>query len=329
MVVGDTPTGPWSDPLGKPLIPRGLTPVQERDPGILQDRDGANYIVFGTWDFYLARLNDDMISLAEAPRKIILDQKMGPYGPGRTDDKPFLHQRDGKYYLSWGCYYAMADNPYGPYVYKASVITKERTAPEFQRGLTMDRHGSFFEFQHQWYFICNDQSWPGTNPHFRDSVISYVHYRDNGEIEPVYLNRTGVGEYDAAQPRIEAEDYFNTSGTSEKETPDGGFEIRDTKDGSWAAYPHVMNLPANATVSLRVACGNPTGASIEVRAGDDPSATLLGICQIPDTGGWMGYRTLACKLRNPAGAADLCLVFRGGPGELARLNWFSLSSSTR
>ena len=95
VVRSDTPAGPWKDPLGKPLIAQGSTPTLARDPGILQEKDGTSYIVFGCWDFYIAKLNEDMISLAETPRKILLDRKMGPYGPGKMDDKPFLHKRRG------------------------------------------------------------------------------------------------------------------------------------------------------------------------------------------------------------------------------------------
>jgi beta-xylosidase len=190
VVRGDTPAGPWKDPLGKPLIASGSTPTTARDPGILQEKDGTSYIVFGVFEYYIARLNEDMISLAETPRKILLDQKMGPMGPGKTDDKPFLHRRSDIYYLSWGCYYAMSDNVYGPYAYKDSIIKVEHTDSELQKqaqGLTSDRHGSFFELHNQWYFGCNDKSWPGTNDHYRDSVISYVHYRDNGEMRQLSL----------------------------------------------------------------------------------------------------------------------------------------------
>jgi beta-xylosidase len=135
VVVGDSPAGPWKDPLGKPLVARGSVPTAARDPGVLQEPDGTSYLVFGTFDFYIAKLGDDMISFAETPRKIELDRLVGPMGEGRTDDKPNLHKRNGKYYLSWGCFYAMSDNVYGPYVYRGSVIDQEHTAEEFQKGL--------------------------------------------------------------------------------------------------------------------------------------------------------------------------------------------------
>jgi len=322
VVVSDSPTGPWKDPLGKPLLPADLTPVEERDPGIIMDDDGNAYIVFGVWDFYIARLNVDMISLAEAPRKIILDHKMGPYGEGKTDDKPFLHKHEGRYYLSWGCYYAMSDNVYGPYSYKGSVIIKERVAPEFQKALTYDRHGSFYELYNQWYYICNDQSLLGSGEYFRNSVISYIHYKDNGEIEPVFLNRLGVARYDAAITPIEAENYFKAVGVKKSECAEGGYEIRDIHQGSYLAYPKIMNLKPNTSLSFRVSSGNPKGGVIEVRE-NGVEGKLLGACQIPNTGGWTIYKTVTCKLKNDMGQKDIYLVFKGSGDELLRLNWLS------
>lgn len=325
VVMSDSPAGPWTDPLGKPLIAEGSTPTDARDPGILIDDNGEAYIIFGTWDFYIARLKEDMISLAETPRLIVLDTKMGPYGPGRMDDKPFLHKRGGIYYLSWGCFYATSDKAYGPYVYKESIVTEERAAPEFRQALTMDRHGSFFELHHQSYFICNDQSFPGSTPYFRNSVIAYVHYRDNGDIEPVYIDRTGVGQYDASHP-VQAENYFKASGATKKECPAGGFEMRDIRNGSYLVYPRVMNVEGDSEISFRVSSGNTNGGSIEVRA-DNSVGELLGTCRVPATGGWTIYKTVACKLKNRSGCLDLCLVFLGGEGELLRLDWLDFSAA--
>ena len=165
VVLGDTPAGPWKDPLGKPLLAKRFTPTEQRDPDILMDADGQAYIIFGVWKYYIARLNDDMISLAETPRLVVLDQKFGPYGAGKTDDKPSLHQRNGFYYLSWSSFYAMSTNVYGPYTFKGSVITTNGLAPEFRQGnIFHDRHGNFFTWHHQWYYACNDKSQPGRWP---------------------------------------------------------------------------------------------------------------------------------------------------------------------
>lgn len=320
VVSAPTPSGPWHDPLGKPLIPKGLTPVEERDPGILMDDDGSDYINFGTWDYYVARLGKDMISLAEPPRKIELDFKSGPYGDGKTDDKSCLSRHDGHYYLSWGCFYAMADNPYGPYTYKGSIVVPQSTDPPFRtRDLTSDRHGNFFEFHHQTYFTCNDHSQPGTSGVYRDSIISYLHYRDNGEIEPVHITRVGVGQYDAARGSVQAEDYFSLVGGDTRECPAGGFEVRNLTDGSRLGYPNVSHAPAYGSLILRLSKGNTAKCRIEIHSGG-PQGALLGAAIIPSTTGWDHYADVKVSLRNVQTTLDLCFVVRGAKGELVRLD---------
>ena len=89
VMVADSPQGPWKDPLGKPLLSEDLTPTHEYDMGIFEDTNGDFYIVFGVWDYYIAKLNEDMISLAEKPRKITINNPHGPYNQdGQNTEKP-------------------------------------------------------------------------------------------------------------------------------------------------------------------------------------------------------------------------------------------------
>jgi len=194
VVMADSPIGPWRDPLGSPLVSDGSAATEARDPGLFMDDDGEFYIVFGTFDFYIARLNENMISLAEVPRKIAIRNPEGPYGKGKTDDKPYLHKRNGIYYLSWGCFYGVSDKVYGPYDCRGSIIHPDNVAPDLgytHRSITYDRHGSFFEWRNQWYFICNEMGIT-QNVYFRDSSISYVDYLANGDIAPIRITREGV-----------------------------------------------------------------------------------------------------------------------------------------
>ena len=328
VFTADSPKGPWRDVLGKPLIPAGLTHTQARDPEILLDDDGAAYMVYGTFNYYIVRLNPDMISLAEKPRQIVIRNPEGPYGKGKTDDKPSLHKRDGIYYLSWSSHYAMSTNVYGPYEYKGSVIEPGTVADDFrQKDLDWDRHGNFLEFNNQWYYACNDHSQPGQHKYYRNSIMMYVHYRDNGEIAPVRIDRIGVGEYDAAQGRIEAEDYFKSRDAEKRECKEGGFEMR-LRQGSALYYPKVHNLPAMARLRLSVACANPGGARVEVRDGS-PKGALLGSVHIEPTGGWDVFKEVPCLIENKAGTTDLCLFFGGEGEEILRMDWMSFSMESR
>lgn len=338
VVVGDTPSGPWKDPIGKPLVSDKVTPIAERDPDILMDDDGKAYMVFGHVDYYLVRLADDMVSLAEKPRLLSVDFKINENGKGSLSDKPSLHKRNGVYYLSWAGFYAMSDNPYGPYKYKGTVVVPEKIAPEFECSAARkknsypskaaypqnyDRHGNFFTWHNQWFYTCNDRSGPNANGYFRNAIITYVHYRDNGEIAPVRIDAIGVGQYDAAQARIEAEDFFASEKAEVREIPGDNFEMRGLRDGSTLTYPRVKNLPQDATLALRLSSATG-GGTLEVREGS-ATGKLLGSLAIPATGGWDKYQTLPCPLKNAAGQTGLCFVFKG-KDECARLDWWKVGA---
>jgi len=270
VVVGNSPVGPWKDPLGKPLLTSELTPTDEYDMAIFEE-NGEHYIIFGVWEYYIAKLNYDMISLAEKPRKIIINNPRGPYNQdGKnfekpTDDKPFMHKYNGKYYLSWGCFYAMSDNLYGPYDYKDSVIKQESfaegyDAPTWPNGFLQGRHGSFFEWNNQWYYTYCDISQTG-NRYFRDTFISYVHYKENGEMAMIRVDGVGVANYNANK-KIEAEDYFKAEGIEKKET-DSGFVIQTNANKSYLNFTNVKGLAKKSELTLKVS-GNK-GAKFTVK----------------------------------------------------------------
>ncbi|SFD27234.1 family 43 glycosylhydrolase [Algibacter pectinivorans] len=273
VVVGDTPTGPWKDHLGKPLLNSDLTPTHEYDMAVFED-NGAHYIIFGVWDYYMAKLNDDMISLAEKPRKLIINNPKGPYNPEGnnlekpTDDKPFMHKRNGKYYLSWGCFYAMSDNLYGPYEYKDSVIKEESfakgyNAPTWPNGFLQGRHGSFFEWNNQWYYAYCDISQTG-NRYFRDTFISYIHYKENGEMATIRVDGVGVGQYNANQSNIEAEDYFKADGLLKKEF-ENGFVVKTAANKSYLSFPNINGLDKYSILNMKVNAPNGGQFSIQIR----------------------------------------------------------------
>ena len=321
VLMADSPAGPWHDPIGHSLIPEGL-PGSAYDQDILIDDDGTAYMVYGCWDYYIVRLNADMISLAETPRLAQLNYKFGPYGEGKTDDKPSLHKRNGLYYLSWCSFYATSTNVYGPWTYQGTVLATNTTAPEFLRlDLWYDRHGNFFTWHNQWFYTCNDVSQPNRNG--RESVISYVHYRDDGTMAPVRLDKIGVGEYDAVQ-NIEAEDYFAADGGEIKECPAGGFEVRNLHQGSYLVYPKVKNMVANASVTFQVSA-QTGGGTIEVRDAQT-NGNILGSCQIPSTQNWNVYQSVTCGLSNAAGTNNICLTFKGDGAELVRVDRFKVAS---
>ncbi len=322
VVTADTPAGPWRDPLGKPLIAEGQYPTEARDPDILLDDDGTAYIVFGTFRYFIARLAPDGLSLAETARPVVIDKPFGPYGENITDDKPSLHKHGGLYYLSWSSFYAVSKDVYGPYEYRGSVIDPSCVSPEFRgdrADLQFDRHGNFFEFNGQWYYAANDFSQPGRTRYFRDVVIGYVHYRENGDIAPVRIDRTGVGQYDA-DGDIEAEDWFDARGASNQTCLWGGFDLQLCGGGA-VRYPHIHHVPADAVLSLSL-YETAGGGTLEFREGA-ADGRLLGSLALGDKPATPGHATTReVRLENASGELDLWIVAKGPDGPLCRIDSF-------
>ena len=311
VVVADSPAGPWKDPLCKPLLTSEMTPTHEYDMGIIQDAAGDYYIVFGVWDYYIAKLNKDMISLAEKPRKIEIKNPRGPYNPdGKnlekpTDDKPFIHSYNGKYYLSWGCFYAMSDNVYGPYNYTGSIMDATSFAPGYEKptwpnGFLQGRHGSFFEFHNQWYFSYCDISQTG-NRYFRDTFISYVNYKDNGEMALILVDGIGVGEYDANNGMIEAEDYFKASGIRKIENEEGGFSVTPVDKGAFVSFPNVFNLEQKTKIEFKASVLKRVSMVIHDQS---PSGEILATYKLTKQSS--GIYTF--DFPNQKGVKNLCFV---------------------
>ena len=313
VAVSDTPEGPYVDVLKKPLLPANLTPTANYDAGIFTDDDTARtpYIVWGytvaNQDYYIAKLNEDMMSLAETPRKIVILN-------GWKNDAPALHKHNGIYYLnSHEGRYATSDNVYGPYVSRGRYTQ-----------LYAD-HGSFFMWNNQTYHVYGTRmDWK--DPFYRETRITYAHYKVNGDIvtdEFIAKSSIGVGQYDPTWPRIEAEWYFASSdGLVKHETPDG-FEIRGITNSAWLRFPKVLNMAKDPSLSFRVASAAPGGGTIEIREGT-ADGNLLGSVVVPDTGGWSAYRTVTTRLTSPAGTRDLCFVFNGKGKELLRFDWWRI-----
>ncbi len=303
VLRSDDPGKGFTEVLGKPMLPKGLTKTFSYDPAVFTDEDGESYIVFGApvWvnadGYYIARLQPDMVSLAEAPRKIQLDDT--------ADDKPFIHKYNGTYYLTWASYYATSDSVYGPYTTRGNL------------NLSLD-HGSVFSWRGQWFMAFTvDQS---IDCHRRATGLAYIHYRANGEMcaDPL-IREYGVGQYDADWNVIEAEWYMAGQGVSKVENEFGNFDVA-MQAGSWLEFPHIRNVPQDPFLCITGISEAPV--ELEVYEGD----VLLGVVRkeasFMDGGSFTRYNVGCARLPLPAGEHSLRLRAKGP----LLLNYFSLQT---
>jgi len=321
VMVGDEPGGPFKDALGKPLLPSELTPGKEYDVSVLVD-EGVPYLAFGLYatkdgrrgrglSYYIARLNPDMISLAEEPRPIEITGQFG------GNDKPDITKHGEHFYLSAGADRAIADNVYGPY--KTFFISGDDSD---LYGLNPRAHGKLFDWNNQSFFVWCRFVGLSKKSKYRESLMTYVHYKANGELvcdrdllDAHYA--TGVGQYGADWETIEAEWYMGMSDGAEKtERPSGGFEITNLQNGSFLRYPNIQNFPGTPNVELTYSSAHPKGGAVSVRL-DDAKGLEIGRATFAPTGSWTAYKKLSIPLKS-IGAGEtrsFTFVFEGDAGQ--------------
>lgn len=184
------------------------------DPAVFKDKDGSVYMYFGgIWGGQLqrwqtgkydstakderegdtaaiapkvARLNKNMLQLAEKPRDVVILDKEGKPIQAKDHDRRFfeaswMHTYNGKYYFSYStgdthfiCY-AIGDNPYGPFTYQGILLNPVK-------GWT--NHHSIVEVNGKWYLFYHDTQLSGKT-HLRNVKVTELHYRPDGTIETV------------------------------------------------------------------------------------------------------------------------------------------------
>ena len=314
------PGGPYIDALGKPLLPQGLVDTACYDPTVFidDDKNKTPYIMFGYSVFgkqyYIARLNEDMISLAEEPKAVeVID--------GWENDACWITKWGDTYYLnSHGGEYATSKNIYGPYTYRGRICEDCFTD-----------HGTFFTFHNQTYFTYgvpeNYGSGEPLDRYYRTTKFVYAHIKKNGDIvTDDFIKKVGVGQYDATWKTIKGEWFFDASdGIVKKENADG-FELRGIKDGSHLTFPKICNMPANALLKFRVANGKDAPCTVEIHQ-ENPKGKLLGRCVVGNTGGFNQFKSFKVALNNTAGKHGLCFVFHTKAGEALRFEDFRFAKA--
>jgi len=185
VAAADKPEGPFTDPLGKPLVAatdyRGMQCI---DPMVFVDSDGSAYLYWGQGRCKAVRLNDDMISFDAS--------KVRDITPTGYNEGPFVHFRKGLYYLSWSEYdtrdprysvaYGTSESPLGPF-------TKAKRNPILrQSGVVKGAgHHSIGKVPggDDWVIAYHRFRIPGGDGYNRETCLSPLQHADDGSILPV------------------------------------------------------------------------------------------------------------------------------------------------
>ncbi len=333
VLVGDTPYGPFTDPLGKPLIKNSDHDI---DPTIMIDDDGQAYMYWGNPKVYYVKLNEDMISYSG---EIMQD----PTTPENYQEGPWVWKRKDMYYMAYastccpeGIGYAMSTKPTGAWEYKGMIIDATEKSRGNHPGI-IDFKGKSYVFGHSYDLLKK------ITPKFyerRSIDMDEMVYNPDGTIQNrPYFSVDGPEQVEPLNPfkRVEAETMAWSEGIKTRaETEwegdfdwDRGKRIADrlfATSINHGDYIKVRGVDfSDGAESVEVSASPIYGGKIEIRTDkiDGPLIATIDINSSRESGIWS---TFNAPVNNVKGVHDLYFVFKGEK-DLFDLDWWQFYPS--
>ncbi len=322
VLVSDSPYGPFTDPLGEPLIWQ-KEHWYDIDPTVFIDNDGQAYLYWGNPNLYMVKLNDDMISYSG---DIVQHPAITDYQEG-----PWFYRRGDNYYLAFastccpeGIGYAMSKSPVGPWEYMGHIMN--------HTDRTRGNHPGIIDYKGKSYlFGQNSELLKLEQPEYlerRSVSAAEMHYNPDGTIQEVPY------WFDNVLQQIEPFDPYRTV---EAETMSWGYGLRTTPRNPWAKdkwnqlvtaiddgeFIKVSGVDfATGAKEFSVNAQCPLyGGVIELHL-DDVDGPKIGEVTISGTKNKIEKFTIPVK--TVSGVHDLFLVFKGSKQQ--KRNLFNLDS---
>ncbi|MDG4785321.1 family 43 glycosylhydrolase [Micromonospora sp. WMMD1102] len=323
--VSESPTGPFRDALGRPLVENG-----EIDPAAFIDDNGQAYLYWGNPNLWYVRLNADMISFSGGPTQIPLTATGFGARSGNTsrptlyEEAPWVYKRNGQYYMIFAAEccsefiaYSTGPSATGPWTYRGTIMPRQ--------GGSFTNHPGIIDFNGGSYFFYHNGALPGGGGYTRSVAVEKFSYNADGTIPTMNMTSAGAPQIGTLDPysRQEAETIAWSSGVETEVSTAGGMNVAFISDGDYIKVKGVGFGAGAATFNARVASAT-SGGRIEVRLGS-ATGTVVGTCTVPGTGGWQTWTTVSCPVSNVSGTHDLFLRFTGGSGNLFNVDWWQFN----
>jgi hypothetical protein len=326
VMVSNTPYGPWTDPLGKPIVNNGQPAI---DPTVFIDDDGQAYLYWGNPDDYWVKLNTDMISYSGSINMI---PRIQSYQEG-----PWFYKRGSYYYMAFastccpeGIGYAMATSPTGPWTYKGSIMDGNSNSSGNHPGI-IDFKGKSYVFG---FNYAINYSLTTVHRERRSVCLAQMNYNTDGTIQKVpwwgagMPSGPGVAQVGTLDPyaQVEAETMAWSKGVQTEPCSEGGMDVTSIHNGDFIKIKGADFGVGATSFDARVA-SSTSGGSIELRL-DSAKGKLVGTVAVAGTGGAQTWATKSCPVTGAAGIHDLFLVFTGsGTSTLFNFNWWKFSGT--
>lgn len=306
VAVANRPEGPF-DPLPEPIAG-----VKGIDPCVFIDSDGQAYLYYSLNKIYVARLNDDMKSLASEPLAI---ENLPTKG---LIEGPWLFERKGLYYLTYPhveknverLEYATGPHPLGPFTFKGVIMDESPTG-------CWTNHQSITEYKGQWYLFYHHNDYSPAFDKNRSVRIDSLFFEEDGSIRKVIPSLRGVGISNAGE-RTDPDRYsaISENGASieflDSTNRFKGWKVVFNEPGAWVRYNRI-DFSEKAFRTVEMMAASEKGGMIEVREAGVNGPVLANI-KIPSERELASYK-IRLK-RKPAKITDLYIVNRSGKTEV-------------
>lgn len=195
VAVGDTPTGPFTDAIGQPLVTDDMTSNGPRgwwndiDPTALIDDNGQAWLCWGNGTCFLAKLKPNLteidgdIQVVDLPRYV---------------EGPWLHKHGNLYYLTYASFgqgretisYVTAPGMEGPWTPQGELTGMAENSFTIHPGIA--------EFQGKWYLFYHNATLT-LDGHAgaigrRSVCVDELKYNPDGTMQTVIQTKQGVAK---------------------------------------------------------------------------------------------------------------------------------------
>ncbi|WP_242642670.1 family 43 glycosylhydrolase [Lentzea alba] len=186
VAVADSPTGPFTDVLGKPLIASNPNGGQAIDPAVFTDDNGQSYLYWGNGEAYVVPLNADMTSFDATKIKHVT-------GLDGFREGLFMTKRGGTYHLTWSIDDTGSEN----YRVGYATVTGPMLDGLVNRGVVLEKdpslgilgtgHHSIVQAPgtDDWYIAYHRFAIPGGDGTHREVTIDRLRFNADGTMAKV------------------------------------------------------------------------------------------------------------------------------------------------
>ena len=319
VLTSDSPTGPWTDPLGRALITRQTPNCNVEwlfDPAVLVDSNGDGYLYFGggvpsgkeanPGTIRAVKLGNDMISLSGNVVSIDAPWVFEDSGINKIDNTYFY-----SYCTNWSggplgnarIGYMTSNNPLGPFTYQGTCFNNP--GDFFQT--YGNNHHTIINFKNKFYIFYHaewlNRETYGTTLGYRTTHVDEMPY-SNGKFGNAKGTLTGVSQLSNFNPY--QLNRFNTMAWN------AGVNIYGLGDtaaaynrGDWSGVSNVDF--GSGAKSITINAGTVNGSTIRISV-DSPNGQVIGYVTIPATGDNWKSTEVTAPINGASGVKNVFFV---------------------